>query len=156
MKPVKIPPSELATYPLPGFLEGRLSHSVYVKWLNNKADTLLKRDKKRGKPYAAAATKCVYKDKIHEAVIHGGERDPFTGEALCWELISTWDTKRKQPDGYKRKFFLMPTVDHVTEDSLGFEICSWRTNGSKSDLKPQEFVELCGMVTRYRGENGAR
>jgi hypothetical protein len=152
MKSIKISLKELAAYPLPGFLEGRLSHSVYVKWLNNKADTLIKRDKKRGKPYAAVVTASVYKNKIHEAVMNGGEYDPYTGEALAWELISTWDTKKQQPDGYKRKFSLMPTVDHVTEDSLQFEICSWRTNDSKSDLSPEEFVEFCGKVIKYRGK----
>jgi hypothetical protein len=142
---------ELAVYPLPFFLKGKLGHSVYVKWLNNKADTLIKRDKKRGKPYAAAITASVYKNKIHEAVLNGGERDPYTGEALAWELISTWDTNKLQPDGYKRKFSMMPTVDHVTEDYLQFEICSWRTNDAKAYLRPEEFVEYCGKVVKYRG-----
>ena len=35
--------AELATYTLPSFLEGRCTPAVYIKWLNNKADTLLKR-----------------------------------------------------------------------------------------------------------------
>jgi hypothetical protein len=152
MKSKKISPEELAAYPLPGFLAGRCSHTVYVKWLNNKADTLIKRDKKRGKPYAADVTASVYKNKIHEAVMNGGERDPYTGEALVWEQISTWDTKQQQPDGYKRKFFLMPTVDHVTEEALQFEICSWQTNDAKSIMRPGEFVEYCGKVMEFRGK----
>jgi hypothetical protein len=145
---MKLSLKELATYPLPSFLEGRCTHSIYVKWLNNKADTLIKRDKKRGKPYAATATESTYKKEIHKAVLNGGELDPYTGEALAWELISTWIPK-KQPDGYKRRFSLMPTVDHVTADKLKFEICSWQTNDAKSDLSPEEFVELCKKVVTY-------
>jgi hypothetical protein len=146
-----IPLGDFADYPLPGFLEGRCSHSKYLKWLNNKADTLVKRDKKRGKPYALAATECVYKKEIHDAVLRGGDYDPYTGERLVWELISEWDTSNTKPDGYKKKFGLMPTVDHITEDKLKFEICSWRINGAKSDLGPGEFVELCAKVINFRG-----
>jgi hypothetical protein len=35
--------AELAIYPLPSLLEGGCAHTVFSKWLNNKADTLLKR-----------------------------------------------------------------------------------------------------------------
>jgi len=146
---MKISLRELANYPLPAFLIGRCTHPVYIKWLNNKADTLLKRDKSRGKPYAAKATESEYKKEIHRAVLDGGERDPYTGEKLEWELISKWDSKEKHPDGYKRKFLLMPTVDHVFSDGLKFEICSWRTNDGKADLSPKEFVEFCGLVARH-------
>ena len=81
-----------AQYPLPGFLEGICTVSVYDKWLDNKADTLLKRDKKRRKPYARAATDRLYKEKIHKAIIDNGRCDPFTGDPLDWKLIKTWDT----------------------------------------------------------------
>ncbi len=141
---------ELAKYPLPGFLEGKCPPSVYFKWLNCKADTLLKRDKKRGKAYAATATKSVYKEKIHWAVTDHGQYDPYTGEALAWELIATWDTSHQQPDGYKKQFALMPTVDHVTPDELEFEICSWRINDCKNDLTPKEFIKLCANVAACR------
>jgi hypothetical protein len=140
----------MAAYPLPSFLKGKCSHTVYIKWLNNKADTILKRDKRRGKPYAETATESEYKRKIHQAVLDGGERDPYTGEALAWELISKWDSKVKQPDGYKRTFALMPTVDHTNADRLEFEICSWQANDAKSDFTPEEFVAFCGKVTSYR------
>ena len=146
---------ELAKYPLPAFLEGKCAPSVYFKWLNCKADTLLKRDKKRGKAYAATATKSVYKAKIHQAVANHGEYDPYTGRPLAWELIATWDTSHQQPDGYKKQFALMPTVDHVTPDELEFEICSWRINDSKNDLTPEEFVGLCGNVAAYCSRQSA-
>ena len=141
---------EQAQYPLPPFLQGKCEHAVYCKWLRNKAETLLKRDKARGKTYALTVTKAVYKDEIHRAVIASNGRDPYTGEALAWELIGTWDTTHDQPDGYKKKFALMPTVDHVYSDKLEFEICSWQINEAKADLNPDEFVTLCEKVTKYK------
>jgi hypothetical protein len=141
--------TEIIKYPLPSFLEGRLAPAVYYKWLNVKAITLLKRDRKRKKAYAVAATMPVYKSKIHNAVNAGGERDPYTGEELAWELIMTWDTSHDQPDGYKKKFALMPTVDHTNPDVLEFEICSWEINDAKCDLDPTEFVALCKKVVDH-------
>jgi hypothetical protein len=44
----------------------------------------------------------------------------------------------------------MPTVDHIDPDILDFEICSWRSNGCKSDLDPAEFVAFCRRVAAYR------
>jgi len=142
--------AELIKYPLPSFLEGKCTPTVYYKWLNNKAVTLLERDRKRRKAYALTATKPIYKSKIHAAITTAGERDPYTGEPLAWELISKWDTSRNHPAGYKRKFALMPTVDHITPDVLEFEICSWQINDAKSDLDPAEFVELCKKVVQFR------
>jgi len=104
----------------------------------------------RKRPYAAAATKPVYKGKIHAAITAAGERDPYTGEPLAWELISKWDSSHEQPDGYKRKFALLPTVDHITPDVLEFGICSWEINDAKCDLAPAEFVELCKKVVQFR------
>jgi len=142
------------TYPLPFYLKGICTPAVYSKWLDNKADTLLKRDKKRRKPYAANATDSLYKQKIHQAVIEGGQFDPFTGDALQWELISLWDTSHDQNENYKKRFALMPTVDHIDPDLLEFEICSWMTNDCKSDLNPAEFVALCKRIAKYRGTAG--
>ena len=147
-----ISPAEFPTYPLPAFLEGRCTHSEYVKWLNNKTDTLFKRDKKRGKPYAATSSECQYKEKIHRAIEDGGEYDPYTGEALAWEFIGKWDTSRKHPDGYRKEFALMPTVDHITPDALEFEICSWRINDAKAELDPEEFLALCKSVVEHYGK----
>jgi hypothetical protein len=142
--------AELIAYPLPKYLMGRCTPSMYIKWLNNKADTLLKRDKKREKPYAAAATVRQYKGKIHRAVMQSNGCDPYTGDALAWELIGTWDTSSRQPDGYKKKFGIMPTVDHVDPAALEFEICSWLTNDAKSDLNPDDFIKLCKRVVTFR------
>jgi hypothetical protein len=70
-------PSPANRYPLPAFLEGRLTPEEYSKWLSGKSNDLVKRDKKRGKPYAANATDSLYKEQIHKAVIENGERDPY-------------------------------------------------------------------------------
>ena len=80
-------------------------------------------------------TKAVYKGKIHNAVVESGERDPYTGQALDWALISKWDTSHAHPEGYKRRFALMPTVDHITPAVLEFEICSWQINVARSSLE---------------------
>ncbi len=149
-----MPPAKSPRYPLPGFLKGRCTPAVYSKWLDNKADTLLKRDKKRRKPYAAGATDSLYKQLIHKAVLENGQFDPFTGDKLAWELISQWDTSNDQPEGYKKKFALMPTVDHMDPDILEFEICSWQTNDCKNDLNPMEFVALCKRIANYRRTAG--
>jgi hypothetical protein len=149
---LKISLQELANYPLPDFLKGRCTHRVYIKWLNNKADTLLKRDKRRGKTYARAASESDYKKEIHKAVINGGESDPYTGEPLTWELISTWDSTKKHSEGYKAKFAFMPTVDHITVNALHFEICSWQTNEAKSDVSPEKFIKFCEKVATFRGK----
>jgi hypothetical protein len=140
---------ELVKYPLPAFLKGRCAPSEFYKWINNKADTLLKRDRKHGKPYARTATKATYKGKIYDAVIRSGERDPYTDDVLSWEMIGTWDTSTRHSENYKRQFALMPTVDHANPDVLEFEICSWLVNGCKSYLRPEEFTGLCQRVVNH-------
>jgi len=87
---------------------------------------------------------------IHEAVTRSGGLDAYTGAALRWDLISTYDnTAAKQGERpYKKQFADMPTVDHVG-DGLGapdFVICSWRTNDCKSDLSHDELLTFCRDV----------
>ncbi|MGA2506368.1 MAG: hypothetical protein ABSF80_02715 [Chitinispirillaceae bacterium] len=141
---------DLSQYPFPSFLEGRCTPAVYYKWLNKRADSVFTRDKKRRKPFALTATREAYKMKIHKAVVDGGLNDPYTGEPLAWDLIGTWDTSHKQPDGYEKRFTLLPTIDHITPDVLDFEIYSYQINKAKNDLNPAEFVELCKKVVQFR------
>jgi hypothetical protein len=140
---------DLSKYPLPAFLEGRCNPADFYKWLDVKGQTLLRRDKKRGKPYARNSTIAPYKEKIYAAVIKCGERDPYTGDPLAWELIGTWDTSKPHPDEYKKQFALMPTVDHTDPDVLEFEICSWMVNECKSYLTPKEFLALCKKIANH-------
>jgi len=142
---------ELAKYPLPAFLEGRCTPSVFYKWMNCKADTLFRRDKKRGMPYAKTASKSIYKAKIYAAVVASGNLDPFTGDSLAWELIGSWDDTKASSDEYKRKYALLPTIDHADVDVLEFEICSWLVNECKCDLTPEEFRTLCLKVVDWAG-----
>jgi hypothetical protein len=140
---------DLVKYPLPAFLEGRCVPSEFYKWINCKADTMLKRDKKRGKPYARSATKATYKGKIYEAVVKSGDRDPYTGDIFAWELIGTWDTRTAHTSEYKRQYALMPTVDHSDPDVLELEICTWLVNECKTYLTPAEFKALCHKVVEH-------
>jgi hypothetical protein len=148
-KRLKIPLCDQMEYPLPEFLLGRCTPHVYHKWLLNKADTLLKSDKKKKRPYALVATKAVYKKEIHEAVKRSLPYDPYTGENLEWELISQWDTSHEQPEGYRKKFALMPTIDHINPAEFRFGICSWKSNVAKSDMTPDEFIRLCETIDNY-------
>lgn len=141
---------ELPKYPLPAFLEGRCSPQVFYKWLSIKGETLLLRDQKRKKPFSLNATKSQYKQEIYRAVLKSGERDPYTGDALAWELIGTWDTSEPHPEDYKKRFALMPTIDHINPDAHEFEICSWLVNECKSYLNPEEFYQLCRKVVANR------
>jgi hypothetical protein len=148
------PPTLYRKYHLPGFLVGRIPESLYDSWLNERANTLRQRDLKRKKSYALVTTKGMYKEKIHAAVLDAGKYDPFTGDLLEWELISSWDSNKAKAgrDEYKNKFLLMPTVDHrdPKADTLEFEIVSWLVNDCKSGLDPDQFVDLCGRIVAHR------
>ena len=150
------PPTLYRKYHLPGFLTGRIKESLYDSWLNERANTLRQRDLKRKKPYALVTTKGMYKEKIHAAVLDAGQYDPFTGDLLQWEFISSWDSKKAKAGGddYKNKFLLMPTVDHKDPkaDRLEFEIVSWLVNDCKSGLSPEQFVDLCRRIVAHRGK----
>lgn len=100
-------------YPMPDFLKGTSTDRNYSQWINSKADSLRRLDIKRKRPYAMTATDAEYAQLIHNAVLDNGQYDPYTGDKLAWKRINTWDpTKRHGPD-YKKKFALMPTVDHT-------------------------------------------
>ena len=77
-------------------------------------------------------------------------RDAYTNEVLYWNLLSKYNNEdsKKYKREYKKRFALLPSVDHVN-DGLGkpkFKICSWRTNDSKNDLRYDESIELCRKV----------
>ena len=91
-----------------------------------------------------------YKLAIHRAVEESQGKDAYTDEQLEWTLLSTYDNdeSRTQKTQYKKGFALLPSVDHVGNQTgqIEFKICGWRTNDAKSDLSYQEFVELCRKV----------
>jgi len=57
-------------------------------WLMNKGENLRRRDIKHNRPYSKVNSETVYNQKVHQAVLDGGEFDPFTGEKLNWGLVS--------------------------------------------------------------------
>lgn len=141
-----------AVYFLPEYLEGRCLLAEFRKWMFMKAETLLIRDRRIKRPYALNGHMLLYKQLLYEASIYG-EFDPFTGEALRWELIRTWDPTKKNPDASNfKKYALLPTADHIdpASDVLKLEICSWKINTCKGNLNPWEFIELCKKVINYK------
>ncbi len=146
-------------YPLPPLLSGVLSVSEYDKLLNCKADSLRKRDLKLKRPFPRTCSKAVYKQKINAAILASDGKDPYTRDALRWDLLATWDKKKEAllclgpaADVFNKEYFLMPTVDHCDPyaDELNFEICSWIVNSSKTLMNPQEYVDLCRKVAKNR------
>jgi elongation factor Tu len=60
---------------------------------------------------------------------------------------------RSSSKNYKAGFALLPTVDHVTNttDGYDFVICGWRTNDAKNDLSLLDFLGLCRLVLNRHG-----
>jgi hypothetical protein len=140
----------------PPFLEGIVSAGLYNDWAYGRARQLLKRDKRRKKPYAKDADWRLYREKIHGAVLSGGLSDPYSGDALRWDLIKTWDPRKSKDDpDFFRHFYLLPTVDHIDPESavLEFEMCSWIVNCVKGYLAPAEFLALCDKIATYTQEH---
>lgn len=134
-------------YALPPFLVGHVGEAAFIRWLDRKAVAHRVRDRERGN---ATATRESYMVAIHAAVVQSGGLDAYTGTALRWDQISTYDNEAATQGGraYKKQFADMPTVDHVG-DGLGapdFVICSWRTNDCKSDLSHDELLAFCRAI----------
>jgi hypothetical protein len=80
-------------YPLPKFLEDKITQAAYVRWLGRKSIAHKRRDKKRGND---AAVNEAYKMAIHAATADSGGFDEYTGEPLRWDLISTYDNEKSK------------------------------------------------------------
>jgi hypothetical protein len=132
---------------LSAFLDGVVTREAYVRWLQRRAATHLRRDRKRGNQSGSVSE---YKRAIHQAVCASGGRDAYTGEGLDWGLISKYDNDESKQGrrSYKARFALLPTVDHVGDGTgpADFKICSWRTNDAKGELSLEDFVALCERV----------
>ncbi len=140
-------------YPLPPFLKGVVSQRGYCMWLMNKGENLRRRDIKLNRPYSKVNSETVYNQKVHQAVLDGGEFDPFTGEKLNWGLVSkerNMETESYTND-YLNTYALYPVVDHTNPEEFEFEICSLISNECKSSLTPDEFVDFCQRVVDFRG-----
>ena len=137
-------------YPFPECLQDQCNPLQFDKWLERKARTHLKRDRKRGN---TSATRESYKMAIHSAVIRSNGRDEYTGKPLKWDLISKYDNDQSKAEGrkYKKEFGDLPTIDHLDDgcSSPLFRICSWRINDAKNDLTLDEFLVVCGEVLEF-------
>lgn len=131
-----------------------IDQTVYKRWLQRKATSLARRDRKwlqsQGKDTKTVIIK-EYKIAIHDAVCKCQGKDAYTGEELNWSLLSTWDNEKAKSGkrGYKKEFALLPSVDHV--DKLGvakFKICAWRTNDVKNDLSLNELIDFCKTMIK--------
>ena len=121
---------------------------TYPGWVQRKAVTLAKRDQKRG----GVGNVQHYRLAIHEAVLASEGRDYWTGEALAWELIGTYDN-RDAATGKgesKKRFAMLPTIDQRSNQAEpDFVICGWRTNDAKHDMTPQELLQFCSAVIKH-------
>lgn len=129
----------------------KVDQSDYERWLQRKAQSLVKRDRQWLKEQNSEKKLVikVYKKAIHKAVCECKGVDAYTGEKLRWDLLSKWDNSRaeKEKENYKKKFVLLPVIDHAKKFGVAnFKICSWRTNDAKNDLPLPEFIELCKKV----------
>ena len=139
-------------YQLPEFLEGKTNQATYENWLHRKVNTHFRRDKKRGNKNSSRK---IYKEAFHKAVIDSKGKDFYTKEELDWSLISKYNNKQSKEGGrnYKKKFALLPTIDHYDDKYENFVICSWRINDAKNDLSHHEFIELCKKVIKASAMN---
>jgi hypothetical protein len=141
-------------YALPTSLAEVVEQPVYEKWLHRRAVAHVRRDKKKRKNQTATTE--LYKQAIHKAVSESNGLDAYTKERLDWTLLSEWNNEDSMKGGrvYKRKFSLLPSVDHVGDGtgSADFRICAWRTNDSKHDMSYEEFLDFCWKVLRAAGK----
>ena len=141
--------SDKSRYPAPQTLG--IEHPTYLRWLRRKAAAHLKRDRKRFPELNLTGEK--YRTDIHKAVCDHGTHDFYTGEALDWSLVSTYNNEASKAgrSAYKATFAKMPTVDHRfgTDGTYDFVICALQTNGSKNDMSHTEFVALCQRVVAH-------
>lgn len=141
---------QMKKYQLTEIMLTFIDQEEYDKWLINKAKTHLKRDKKRGNTKSTLES---YKVAIHKAVCESHGKDAYTGEVLKWSLLNQYSNEKSQKGGrnYKRKFAMLPTVDHVGngKGDAHFKICSWETNDAKNDLSYDDFLKLCHKVVAF-------
>ena len=131
-----------------------IEQAVYKRWLQRKTTSLVRRDRKYLQSQEKDPKTVVfkeYKTAIHNAVCECQGKDAYTGEALHWNLLSKYENKKAKAGkrAYKKKFALLPTVDHVDELGIAkFKICAWRTNDAKNDLSLNELIDFCKKIIK--------
>jgi hypothetical protein len=144
--------SRKSAYPLPVALQGKVELAAHRRWIHVKAAAHVKRDKKR---WGRSLSISSFKQAIHQAVLLHDGTDPYTGEALRWDLLRTYnnDHSKLGRSEYKRTLRLLPTIDHIDNgpcDEPVFQILSWEVNDAKNDMPHDSFIELCRKVASRR------
>lgn len=139
-------------YAVPDCIKDQCEQVKYSRWLQRKAMTHARRDRKRN----MACTIARYKAEIHAAVCASGHLDFYTGESLDWSLVGTYDNESSKVGRtqYRKDRALLPTLDH-TVDEQGrpkFVICSSYVNDAKSDLSIEDLYQLCERILKHREE----
>ena len=127
---------------------------VYKRWLNRKANSLMKRDRKRGGTYRVKEAM----DAIHEAMHRSDGIDPYDGQEMKSELLGAYNNAQRKELGaaYRREFYRLPTVDHRNAEAVcDFQIVSWQTNDAKGDMSPEEYVAHCLAVVNHHRLQGS-
>ena len=122
-----------------------VSDGKYSELIQRKAVAVTRRDKKRGGKYSVKEAI----EAIHQAFHRCNGFDPYDGSKLDPELLGEYKNEeaKAQRAAYKRRFAMLPTVDHVTAKPVAdFEIVSWQTNDAKGDMSPDEFIAYCHRV----------
>ena len=120
--------------------------------LQRKAVAVTRRDKRRDGKYSVKEAI----EAIHQAFHRCNGFDPYDGSKLDPELLGEYknDEAKAQRAAYKRRFAMLPTVDHVTAEPVpDFEIVSWQTNDAKGDMPPEEFIAYCRRVVQIADQH---
>lgn len=129
-----------------------LSDLDYSTLLQKKAVAVSRRDKKRGGTYSVREAI----EAIDQAFHRCDGFDPYDGSKLNPRLLGEYKNEAAKADGanYKRRFALLPTIDHVTaKPEPDFEIVSWQTNDAKGDMPPKEFIDFCWRVVEIADQH---
>ena len=120
---------------------------TYKRWLNRKANSLMKRDRKRGGTYRVKEAM----DAINEEMNRSDGIDPYVGNPMDSELLGAYNNTQSKERGaaYRREFYRLPTVDHRNAEPVcDFQIVSWQTNNAKG-MSPEEYVAHCLVVVNH-------
>ena len=129
-----------------------VSDGKYSELIQRKAVAVTRRDKRRGGQYTVKQAI----EAINEAFHRCNGFDPYDGSKLNPKLLGTYNNEEAKAQGadYKRRFAMLPTVDHVKpEPVLDFKIVSWQTNEAKGDMSTKEFIAYCRRVVQVEDQH---
>jgi len=95
---------------LPSFLKEVVELDKYCSWIDKKAKSLQRRDRKKGIKLRLEK----YRGIINDAVLDSKGKDAYTGETLEWHKILKYNNSEaeEQKSDYKKAFYMLPTIDH--------------------------------------------